>query len=294
MSLGENITRLRMERGLSQETLADTLGVSRQSVSKWETDASTPELEKLMRLSEVFGVTLDALVKGTAFTEEKVEIPGSSEESAGEAWQNTVPVRSVANRRAGCVFLILGAAVTIFLGLLGGLAAGLLFGLPFYICAVICLTSHGKRTWLWCCWGLFFAVDLYLRYATGLAWTTIFHTFVWTAQMNYARLAIAWAQFLVMMWLIAGTALSCGKEPWRGENSWKKTLVLGAAGLVVATGLMALITQILRKERFFDDELFSVLRMSRIVLDYIRMALVAWMGSGLLRRRRERRENAVK
>ena len=65
MTLGQNICRLRTERGLSQGDLADALEVSRQSISKWETDASVPELEKLLRLSELFHITLDELVKET-------------------------------------------------------------------------------------------------------------------------------------------------------------------------------------------------------------------------------------
>ena len=64
MTLGENIVRLRTQRNWSQGDLADALDISRQSVSKWETDASVPELEKLLKLSELFGVTLDALVRG--------------------------------------------------------------------------------------------------------------------------------------------------------------------------------------------------------------------------------------
>lgn len=66
MTLGKQISRLRAARGLSQEELANDLQVSRQSISKWETDTSVPELDKLMKLSEVFGVTLDELVKGPA------------------------------------------------------------------------------------------------------------------------------------------------------------------------------------------------------------------------------------
>ena len=64
MTSGENITRLRTEKGMSQGALAEALEVSRQSVSKWETDASVPELEKLIRLAKLFGVTLDELVTG--------------------------------------------------------------------------------------------------------------------------------------------------------------------------------------------------------------------------------------
>ncbi len=61
-NIGETIYTLRTQKNLSQEGLADLLDVSRQSISKWETNASTPELDKLVRLSEVFGITLDALV----------------------------------------------------------------------------------------------------------------------------------------------------------------------------------------------------------------------------------------
>ena len=66
MTLGQRLSHLRTGAGLSQDALAEQLGVSRQSVSKWETDGSVPELDKLVRLSQVFGVTLDELVKGTA------------------------------------------------------------------------------------------------------------------------------------------------------------------------------------------------------------------------------------
>ena len=59
MTLGQNIARLRTQKNLSQGDLADALEVSRQSVSKWETDASIPELDKLLRLAELFGVPLD-------------------------------------------------------------------------------------------------------------------------------------------------------------------------------------------------------------------------------------------
>ena len=64
MELGERIYTMRAARGLSQTDLADALEVSRQSVSKWETGASVPELDKLMKLSQLFGVSLDELVTG--------------------------------------------------------------------------------------------------------------------------------------------------------------------------------------------------------------------------------------
>lgn len=63
MTLGEKIYRLRSEKGLSQEAFGDMLGVSRQSVSKWETDQSQPELEKIVAISDMFGISTDYLLK---------------------------------------------------------------------------------------------------------------------------------------------------------------------------------------------------------------------------------------
>ena len=64
MTLGERLVRLRAQAGLSQDALAERLEVSRQSVSKWENNISVPDLEKLIRLSEIYHVSLDELVKG--------------------------------------------------------------------------------------------------------------------------------------------------------------------------------------------------------------------------------------
>ena len=63
MSLGDKIAELRRQRGWSQGNLAERLGVTRQSVSKWESGASVPDLDKIIGLSELFGVTTDYLIK---------------------------------------------------------------------------------------------------------------------------------------------------------------------------------------------------------------------------------------
>lgn len=62
MNLGENIYRLRTSRKLSQDALAEALDVSRQSVSKWENNMAVPDLDKLIKMKELFGITLDELV----------------------------------------------------------------------------------------------------------------------------------------------------------------------------------------------------------------------------------------
>ena len=63
MTFGEKLQTLRKSRGMSQEQLAEQMEVSRQAVSKWELGESTPELEKVVSLSELFGVTTDYLLK---------------------------------------------------------------------------------------------------------------------------------------------------------------------------------------------------------------------------------------
>ena len=66
MILAEKIMKLRKEQGWSQEELAVRLGVSRQSVSKWESMASLPDLDKILKMSELFGVSTDYLLKDEA------------------------------------------------------------------------------------------------------------------------------------------------------------------------------------------------------------------------------------
>jgi transcriptional regulator with XRE-family HTH domain len=64
MGIADRIQGLRKAKGISQEQLADETGVSRQAVSKWESGQSTPDLEKIIQLSEYFGVATDYILKG--------------------------------------------------------------------------------------------------------------------------------------------------------------------------------------------------------------------------------------
>ena len=64
MNLADRILELRKQKGISQEELADKLGVSRQAISKWESEQSVPEMDKIIRMSDFFEVTTDYLLKG--------------------------------------------------------------------------------------------------------------------------------------------------------------------------------------------------------------------------------------
>ncbi|MDD4850886.1 MAG: helix-turn-helix transcriptional regulator [Gemmiger sp.] len=64
MSVSKQLIHLRNVKGISQEELASLMNVTRQAVSKWETDQTLPDSEKIVRLSEIFGVTTDYLLQG--------------------------------------------------------------------------------------------------------------------------------------------------------------------------------------------------------------------------------------
>ena len=71
MTLGDKLSKLRKENNYTQEQLADVLGVSRQAISKWESDITYPETDKLIRISELFNCSLDYLLKDTEETDSK-------------------------------------------------------------------------------------------------------------------------------------------------------------------------------------------------------------------------------
>ena len=65
MTIGDRLLKLRRERNLSQEDLANVLDVSRQTISKWETNQSMPDFDKIVPLCNYFGITTDELLTGT-------------------------------------------------------------------------------------------------------------------------------------------------------------------------------------------------------------------------------------
>ena len=109
MTLGQRITALRQGRKLSQDELAGELGVSRQSVSKWETGQSVPDLERLLQLSEFFNVSLDTLVKGEGPAPATAKAPEAV--PAASAPAKVFPLK----KAVGLVFLAVGLAGVLIL-----------------------------------------------------------------------------------------------------------------------------------------------------------------------------------
>ena len=71
MNISDRIQALRRSRGITQEQLADAVGVSRQAVSKWEAEQASPDLERIVAMAEFFEVTTDYLLRGIAPAKEQ-------------------------------------------------------------------------------------------------------------------------------------------------------------------------------------------------------------------------------
>ena len=79
MTLGEKISKLRKEYNYTQEQLADILGVSRLSISKWESDIAYPETDKLIELGKLFDCSMDYLLKEDVIEKNGVQASGFTE-----------------------------------------------------------------------------------------------------------------------------------------------------------------------------------------------------------------------
>ena len=99
MEIGNRIREERDKHGMSQEDLANAIFVSRQTVSNWETGKTYPDVQSLLLLSNLFGVTIDSLVKG-----DEVEMTKEIEQGAKK-------LRVLGNGMAGCMIVaFVGAA----------------------------------------------------------------------------------------------------------------------------------------------------------------------------------------
>ena len=90
MILADKIIYLRKKAGWSQEELAEKTGVSRQSISKWEGALSVPDMNRILKLSELFDVSTDYLLRDEMEEEEKN--PAADEKIADETGEKLVPV----------------------------------------------------------------------------------------------------------------------------------------------------------------------------------------------------------
>ena len=114
MEFGKKLFELRKQKGISQEELADKLNISRQTLSKWELGNSTPDMEKLILLSDYFEISLDELVFGNELETHK-ESPKEGITIAKVLDDKLLTVESKQKTKKG--FKIVLIILAIFLGI---------------------------------------------------------------------------------------------------------------------------------------------------------------------------------
>ena len=98
MSLGSNLSDARKKKGLSQEAVAEKLGVSRQTISKWETDETLPDIRQSKHLALLYGLTLDELIAFDLEVQEIQEVIDRTREEVSDkidwtkAWSKKYPI----------------------------------------------------------------------------------------------------------------------------------------------------------------------------------------------------------
>lgn len=118
MTLGQRIQELRKAMGLSQEALGEALGVSRQAVSKWEGDNGIPELDKLIAMSRLFGVTVGELLGVEAPAQPAEETPEREEERLEAVLKSYLQQTAPNPRRKWLAAAALAAAAAFVLSVL--------------------------------------------------------------------------------------------------------------------------------------------------------------------------------
>ena len=185
MSIGQRISELRRRASLSQEYVAEKIGVSRQAVSKWETDASAPDTYNLIALAELFGVSVEYLATGKPPAHES-ELRGSVNRSS-----STQRILGFILLGAGLLSLILGILLTEILVLLS-----------FYMIlgSVICLALR-KNVWFISMWA--FLALTFLCFRSGIF--SIFHPSFYQGGMGSIWLYVS---FVFWISLVAATTLT--------------------------------------------------------------------------------------
>lgn len=103
MNFGEKLYELRKEKKLSQEEVADKLNVTRQTVSKWETNQSTPDFDKVLPLCELFGISADELLSGNRKDNENENVKEENKEEVKTEEEKTLSKQEIRRKSAEVV-----------------------------------------------------------------------------------------------------------------------------------------------------------------------------------------------
>lgn len=163
MTFGEKLSKLRKENNYTQEQLADILNVSRQSVSKWESDTAYPETDKLICLASLFECSTDYLLKNECVNKN------------GEFVANSQAAKAVSlttQKIVGYILLTVSLIAGILVLLLSNSEEQLFVLIPIVLsilaCGLICLFIEHKAGY-WCTWVIFTPITLLSPFIIGFS-----------------------------------------------------------------------------------------------------------------------------
>lgn len=208
MTLGEKISKLRTTNKMSQGDLAEQLNVSRQSISKWETNASVPELDKLVQLSDLFGLSLDDLVRsdelGTDDDREE-DVPPPPPQQTQIVIQHSLTTQKI----VGFILLALGLLCCL-LALLAG-SGLLIIGGYIIFCSILCLLIK-RYAGLIIGWITMIQAIILTPYFTGVRMFSVFNP-------GYYRHGLGINQIIsIVMWLMVAVLIF-----FTAKAIWKQT-----------------------------------------------------------------------
>lgn len=215
MTLNEQIYIERKRLGLSQDELAQQLDVSRQSVSKWENGTATPDLDKIIKLSEIFGISIDQLVKG--------EISPTPQQFSN------FPIRKI----FGCIFFAL-TLWSVIHGFIYGFHLDYFtcISLPLAICGFICF-YFSRYVPLFCSWTIYAAVETLINSSTSTNWRNILNVSFYSVNTNVYTFLSSLTEFIVFIGLIILTVFIFSKVPVRTKSRCLKNTVTAGIILIV-------------------------------------------------------------
>lgn len=217
MNLGERIYLLRSRKGFSQGELADSLNVSRQAVSKWENNSAVPDLERIVKMSEIFGISIDELIKGEP--PEEIRREELQSEPPQVLRNPPMPTRKI----AGLMLFGMAFITSLVLSVVGGFQ-GLLFGIPFLVFGLISFFCE-KYTMIKCLWVLYLMLTLFIRFAMGISVSDVRYIFSSDVFITH-RTIIALCMAVFIVFLIFFTVKSLKNIPIRDLSSAKKKLII--------------------------------------------------------------------
>ena len=236
MNFGERIYGLRSKNGLSQGELAEKLGVSRQAVSKWENNSAVPDLDKLLKISELFSVSLDEIVKGNRLSDNATA--ESNREKEGN-YSSSVNYKSTAEektegkgfpvRKIFAIIFFCTAVLIAVLSLFSEQVDGFILCIPCVAFGLVCYFCKNFPL-LNCVWLFYMMFEFFSTYMTNLNFTVYAIRFMFN-DIRYLFMGLL--ALIVNVLMVVFTVRRVKDRPI-------KALHRGRLGIAVRWGLLVL------------------------------------------------------